>query len=1131
MAAKMSSQNFFQQQSKYGAGPSNGPAPVDVSPELHLKMSKKIAQLTKVIYALNTKNDEHEAMVQSLKEAHEEELQQLMGETKQKMMLYQSKLGKETELQQRVNKLEAEASDFERQKREAGAEFSEFKRKSEVKEGNLRAEHSQKLLSLSQDLLAVKRDFEDRLKQFDDVKARLEREKHGALEDLKSKHRDELEALQQAQNAQKMGQSSELEEINMKHAAEISRLKEECEAVNEQKTQLVEDYEGKLEKLKAFHEREISALRENELQKQGMEWKEKEEALRRTFAQKEHSLNSKVQELTAELAVSEEDLAKYKDLLTKAEAALESREGDASNLGQQLLAARKEASSAMTRLKEVEGELAASRQRCEDQASEMVKKSSLIGTLEATQLSNAATIKDLESDLSRLQDKVQWLEKERASLESSKQSLSQQQTNQLQSLEKALEDLSIEKQVQKERYERELEAAKSRGSEDIARLEKEHGSKAEEMLLAHRAELEKQQREAAEELAKLKQELEQQLESTRSQLTQERDSLQTRLTHQEAELSAKLKRAESEARRLQGILDENERGLGSANTRIGSLQQTNAQLLEDLEKAQKDGREASSQASSFKTELEKLKHTHATKMAESREELKTKLDQLSKDLDSRWTETLRKECEKLRSELTEQHDEDKQSALKQLTSLKNQELDASKQGWQKKVTELLQEISSLKERLTSKSERSLEEMAALQRKADQEINRLKFEMATAAEGHSQVLSDLKETQEKERERTLAEHRKALEDLESMLKAKYKSSTDSELEAHQEALKKLRTELDQTRLQELDMQSTEHRKAIERLRLELTQRQSAELDQLTRAHRTQMTAAKMELDRAIELKERQERDHELRSQELKEDLHHRDRHIGTLDQEVKDLRGELDKLKGEIDFKAQEVQKIKSEAVTHLRKREQALQKAHQDNLDKAAAEHLRETQAMLGEFNKAQDLLKDKISALQIMLEEAEERYQSRDSRPEDLQQISRLKDMIADKEQAIKKLIDDKRFFQMELINRETNFNKVFNANPNIGVLNPLAAGKKKRGSAGSTGSDDAQRYVSAPNLNSPGGMKGFGLTGTSSTGSSPGANARLDPLPDSPIHDIQLNPKRPLQDAALLPPRPPRTKKFINT
>ena len=31
-----------------------------------------------------------------------------------------------------------------------------------------------------------------------------------------------------------------------------------------------------------------------------------------------------------------------------------------------------------------------------------------------------------------------------------------------------------------------------------------------------------------------------------------------------------------------------------------------------------------------------------------------------------------------------------------------------------------------------------------------------------------------------------------------------------------------------------------------------------------------------------------------------------------------------------------------------------------------AAEHLRETQALVAEFNRAQDLLKDKISALQI---------------------------------------------------------------------------------------------------------------------------------------------------------------------
>lgn len=33
----------------------------------------------------------------------------------------------------------------------------------------------------------------------------------------------------------------------------------------------------------------------------------------------------------------------------------------------------------------------------------------------------------------------------------------------------------------------------------------------------------------------------------------------------------------------------------------------------------------------------------------------------------------------------------------------------------------------------------------------------------------------------------------------------------------------------------------------------------------------------------------------------------------------------------------------------------------------------------------------------------------------------------------------DDKKFYQLELVNRDTSFNKVFNASPNVGVINPL--------------------------------------------------------------------------------------------
>jgi hypothetical protein len=50
-----------------------------------------------------------------------------------------------------------------------------------------------------------------------------------------------------------------------------------------------------------------------------------------------------------------------------------------------------------------------------------------------------------------------------------------------------------------------------------------------------------------------------------------------------------------------------------------------------------------------------------------------------------------------------------------------------------------------------------------------------------------------------------------------------------------------------------------------------------------------------------------------------------------------------------------------------RKSEERLAKAHQKEMDSQVAEHLRETQNMVHEFSRAQELLKDKVSALQFM--------------------------------------------------------------------------------------------------------------------------------------------------------------------
>lgn len=51
----------------------------------------------------------------------------------------------------------------------------------------------------------------------------------------------------------------------------------------------------------------------------------------------------------------------------------------------------------------------------------------------------------------------------------------------------------------------------------------------------------------------------------------------------------------------------------------------------------------------------------------------------------------------------------------------------------------------------------------------------------------------------------------------------------------------------------------------------------------------------------------------------------------------------------------------------LRAHEQELTKRHERELTELSAAHSRETQNMLSDFNKAQEVLKDKISALQIL--------------------------------------------------------------------------------------------------------------------------------------------------------------------
>jgi hypothetical protein len=57
--------------------PKGGSGQSGAFPDFHHKMSKKIAQLTKVIYHLNTKNDDHDFQLKSLADTYESEIEEV----------------------------------------------------------------------------------------------------------------------------------------------------------------------------------------------------------------------------------------------------------------------------------------------------------------------------------------------------------------------------------------------------------------------------------------------------------------------------------------------------------------------------------------------------------------------------------------------------------------------------------------------------------------------------------------------------------------------------------------------------------------------------------------------------------------------------------------------------------------------------------------------------------------------------------------------------------------------------------------------------------------------------------------------------------------------------------------------
>ncbi|XP_042318099.1 protein FAM184A isoform X5 [Sceloporus undulatus] len=880
-------------------------------------------------------------------------------------MQYKSKVSEEIDLKRKIQVLEESLEDHKKMKHQALTEFEAYKDRVEDMQLCAEAQHVQRVVTMSREVEEIRKKFEERLRNFIQLQVQFEKDKRSALEELRTAHRLEVQELMKTHQNQNATLSKGQEKLEELHRRDVEELNAKVEELRVERKKLIEEYEGKLSKAQSFYEHELDTMKRSQLftAESLKACKEKEVELRKEFQSQESVLRKNLGKLKTELQMVQDEAGSLREKCQKLQVALSTAENNVQAFQKQLEDVKEEEMSLLSKHKEVESELAAARERLQQQATDLVLKASHIGMLQATQMTQEVTIRDLESEKSRLKDKLSQLEEERNMLQSKTQSLDERQRQQILALEKKVNEA---RETQREYYEKELIKLQARLEGEAAQLNEAHSKTLEELAWKHHTALEAAHASAMKEKKKMQMELEQQFEKEKQHFEDEKNQLRQQLENMREELTTKLTSSNQEMGRLQDLVRKSEQGLGTAEGHISSLQETQEILQKELELTRARLRETTDSLYNVEGELDQERQQHEAMIVAMREEEKFKVDRMARDLEIKWTENLRQECTKLREELRLQHEEDKKSAMTQLLQLKEREKNAARDSWQKKVEDLLDQISLLKQNLEMQLSQSQTSMQQLQAQFSQERQRLAQEIEELEEEHQQRHKSMKEAHILAFQNLEETKQQKQKELEECLQQKHSEELQALKEAHRQSMDAFKLEMEQE-LQTLRFELEDEGKAmLASLRSELNHQHAAAIDQLRHNHQQELTTAKIELERSIELNRHQEKEFVRRISDLQDELRHRDHHISELDKEILALHENISALTKELEFKGKEVLRIRSESNQQIRLYEQDLNKKHEKELDVMTADHIREKQSILADFNKTQELLKEINSALQV---------------------------------------------------------------------------------------------------------------------------------------------------------------------
>ena len=284
----------------------------DIPVELHVKICKKIAQLTKVIYTLNSRAEEQNAIIDKLKDLHESDLSKVMNECKEKVLKFKLQTHRMLEKEQDVQKMHRLFDEVKAENENLQETLKEHIGNASLNEKQLKIDYENKYLDLQNKFLERKREYDELVESFHSFKQETLIKQEQKVAELTMKYNDEIKSLASAHQEELNG----IINRGLQSEQKINEKMTEWESLHMQweieKKKLEAEHEAKINKMKSFYEKEMGLLQSEKVKGEVDKWEKQKVLMLEEFQLVKSELSNRNRFLEKNLSLKEDNINKYK---------------------------------------------------------------------------------------------------------------------------------------------------------------------------------------------------------------------------------------------------------------------------------------------------------------------------------------------------------------------------------------------------------------------------------------------------------------------------------------------------------------------------------------------------------------------------------------------------------------------------------------------------------------------------------------------------------------------------------------------------------------------------------------------------------------------------------------------------